>query len=255
MILLYDGTLEGYFTAIFVIFREKISLCDIQGPRTFEPDLFQPARTIISDTQKAYQVLRGLRERISLRALNIIIRAFLSEAQGVENLLRDFIKLGLRIGPTVTDHLADPVVNMTIRWSLRVFREYHRWLGLVRFRELTDGSYYAPIEPEGSILPLLPPHFMDRFPGQRWIIHDMRRSTALLHHGGKMELVRILDSPGIFGDSLPLSEEERFYSRLWRRYYEAISIETRKNPGLRLQFMPKKTWKYLPELAGTLGMV
>ena len=253
MILLYDGSLEGFFTAIFIIFHEKITPYSIEARETFGQDLFHPARPVTSDSEKAHRVLMGIRNRISREALNIVTRAFLSEGPGVENLLWEYIKLGFKIGPTVTAHLANPVVNTAARWSRKVVKEYHRWLGLVRFRLLTDGTYYAPIEPEGNILPLLPPHFLDRFPDQRWVIHDVKRNTALFHNGGKIELARILDSPEISGDTAPLCQEELFYSQLWRRYYGAIAIKNRSNPGLRIQFMPKRTWKYLPEMEETPG--
>lgn len=166
----------------------------------------------------------------------------------MEDLLCEYVRLGLKIGPAVTGHLADPVVSLVDRWSRKILREYHRYLGLIRFRQLSDGVFYAPIEPDGNLLPLLPAHFLDRFPDQRWIIHDVKRGTALLYDGKTIEMVQILETPEHSDGDKLFSSEENLYTRLWRRYYDSIGIENRRNLRLRMQFMPKKTWKYLPEL-------
>ena len=35
---------------------------------------------------------------------------------------------------------------------------------------------------------------------------------------------------------------------LWLRFYDSIAIDERKNEKLRIQNMPKKYWKNLPEM-------
>jgi probable DNA metabolism protein len=38
------------------------------------------------------------------------------------------------------------------------------------------------------------------------------------------------------------------WEQLWQTYHKAINNEDRANPKLQKQFMPKRYWKYLPEL-------
>ena len=50
------------------------------------------------------------------------------------------------------------------------------------------------------------------------------------------------------GLDLRLSERERSVRAAWRRYFGAVSIKERENPRLQAAHMPKKYWKYLPEM-------
>ena len=45
-------------------------------------------------------------------------------------------------------------------------------------------------------------------------------------------------------------EEEQTCRQLWRRFYEAVSIEARENPKCRMTHMPKRFWADLTELNG-----
>jgi len=98
----------------------------------------------------------------------------------VELLLWRYLERGLSVGRALDGMLAHAEVLPVWKLARAVGREAHRYKGLVRFRELVDGSWYAAIEPEHRILPLIAHHFTARFADQRWIIHDMRRDTALI---------------------------------------------------------------------------
>lgn len=60
----------------------------------------------------------------------------------------------------------------------KVSRESHRMLGLIRFRNLPEDIYYAPIKPDFNILTILAPHFARRLPSQKWVIHDKKKGTG-----------------------------------------------------------------------------
>jgi probable DNA metabolism protein len=38
------------------------------------------------------------------------------------------------------------------------------------------------------------------------------------------------------------------WEKLWQHYHKTINNESRNNPNLQRQFMPKRYWKYLTEL-------
>ena len=42
-------------------------------------------------------------------------------------------------------------------------------------------------------------------------------------------------------------EEEALYRRLWRSFYDTISIEERYNPRCRMTHMPKRYWGTMTE--------
>ena len=47
-----------------------------------------------------------------------------------------------------------------------------------------------------------------------------------------------------------ISEEGSFFQELWRGYFRSASIKERANPGLQLNFMPRRYWRYMTELHG-----
>ena len=62
---------------------------------------------------------------------------------------------------------ADPAVHAVHRAARTVSREIHRFKGLLRFRRLQDGLYWAPFEPDYDIISTLAPHFRARLADQR----------------------------------------------------------------------------------------
>ena len=42
-------------------------------------------------------------------------------------------------------------------------------------------------------------------------------------------------------------EEEAFYRRLWKQYYNTIAVEGRYNPKCRMGHMPKRYWTDMTE--------
>jgi len=258
MLLEYDGSLEGFFSLVHTVFHERLSGLTVKSRRGYgkevESGLFDSPlsedRFIESDRNTALEVYGGIRRRYGYPVLDGIVRAFLSEEPGTEELLIEFLRRSPRRGPDIFYDLADPVVAEVDRKARRTGRELHRYTGLIRFRELADRVYYAPFGPDTNILPLLAPHFRDRFGETDWVIHDTRRGTALFCREGKTELVRLLDAPDIRNNHDLLSEAEKQFSRIWRSYYNTIGVKERTNPALRRQFMPLKTWGYLPEMEG-----
>jgi probable DNA metabolism protein len=62
-----------------------------------------------------------------------------------------------------------------------VRREKHRMEAFVRFQELTDGTFYAGVEPDFNVLPLLIRHFKSRYADQKWMIYDIKRKYGIYY--------------------------------------------------------------------------
>jgi probable DNA metabolism protein len=56
------------------------------------------------------------------------------------------------------------------------------------------------------------------------------------------------------GVDLPelLSGEELNYQKLWRNYFNTLSVEGRTNTALQRSNMPRRYWKYLVEKPGRI---
>jgi len=123
----------------------------------------------------------------------------------------------------------------------KVQREIDRMRGLLRFFPDENGCYIARCEPDHFILPALAQYFSARFGEFSWAIIDEKRGLRLSRMPPEdAKLVRETgNAQGAGGDE---------WEDLWRHYHTTINNEERKNPDLQRQFMPKRYWKYLPEM-------
>ncbi|MBQ8953916.1 MAG: TIGR03915 family putative DNA repair protein, partial [Clostridia bacterium] len=143
-----------------------------------------------------------------------------------------FLRLGFSMGPAVMNHLADARVNALMSGVRYLEREAHHYMGFVRFTEI-DGVLASVIQPKNRVLPLIDPHFSDRFNAERFIIHDAAHRCALMHMPGCSRIVPM--------DALRItaaSPHELQVQALWKRFHETIAIEGRLNPQLQRSNMP-----------------
>ena len=108
---------------------------------------------------------------------------------------------------------------------------------------------YAEIAPENNVLILLSKHFKERLKNEYWIIKDTKREILSIYDKNNFYLVNTSD----FNiKELVLSDEEETFENLWKTFYKTIGIKERKNDRCRMNFMPKKYWKYILEVSDEL---
>ena len=153
-ILIYDGSFNGFLTAVFVAFEEKIAVSDIQRESDSQNGLFSESETVITDATKAKRVWFGI-DKKSHSAITNIYFAFLSEAHGVEMLLYRYIRKFFAKDKSIAFDYSDGVVLKISQLAKSVGREKHRMEAFVRFQLTKDGIYFANIEPDFNVLPLI----------------------------------------------------------------------------------------------------
>jgi probable DNA metabolism protein len=95
------------------------------------------------------------------------------------------------------------------------------------------------------VLPGLAGHFTRRFGETPWAILDERRGLALVRSLGEdARLIALEEVPR--GIAVPGRDDP--WEEFWRNYHRVAANESRINPQLQRQFMPKRYWQYLPEL-------
>jgi len=119
--------------------------------------------------------------------------------------------------------------------------EVHLLRGFVRFSDF-EGMLAAEIRPKNRVLPLLRPHFCNRFYNEIFLIYDRTHKEALIHRPGQWVILP-LDS---FKMAAPTAAEAQ-YRKLWKRFYDTIEIKERHNPKLRQTHMPKRYWETMTE--------
>ena len=249
MIFLYDGTFEGFLSAVFDAFTCKEDVA-IEKREGWQPQFFAETTEVKTEPEKAERVANKLLSVCGRRGFSAIVQIFLSEAEGCETALFHLIKSLLKYGAKAFSRFQDEKIAHAMEFRKRVSKECDKILGILRFSELSNGIFYAPCEPDHNIIPLIAGHFYERLSGTKWMIHDLRRGFALYHSEGNMENVEFVDELTSHLNMMPLlgkSENEEDFAKMWCRYFKTIAIETRINPKLQRQFMPQRYWKYLTE--------
>ncbi len=240
-IFVYDGTVEGLFSAMDHVLNNK-NPSPVFARSRDNAGLFDEIFFHETDFSRAKNLYRRVEAKLNRESLKNIFYCYLSCSTEKEQIIFDYICAGFEYGNKLDLRLAMYPVNEMNKIVSRVKLESHRMLGLVRFSSVEDDTFYAEIEPDNDILPLISGHFSRRMPGEKWIIHDRKRGTAAINQNGRPEILRIdLDRP----PDRDLSED--IYSGLWKNFYTSIAIKDRANPRQQKQFMPVRYWKHLVE--------
>ena len=252
---LYDGSLEGLLTVAAVVLNSGSLPDEIVPESLWQSALFSSPVRIATDPSQADSLMDELRSYSSQCAKNICYCG-LAEMSGCERDLVRYIILARSLGKRIDRYHADPSVNAVHTLARKVGGEIHRLSGLVRFRELKDGTLWAPIEPDYNIVVPLSRHFVRRLPRIWWVLYDMNRDSGVIWNTSQLLPVvmdssvaaRVRASGADCRDFL--SDAEYSCQSLWRQYFDSISIDNRKNTSLQRSFMPQRYWKYLVEKPG-----
>lgn len=176
---------------------------------------------------------------------DIIVRIWMSEAALELPLLRLCAEAGLH-GSAVLEDYGNPDLRAVAGASRRVSREIERLCGLARFSPRGDGLLAAALEPDANIVAALMPHFARRFGHEDFALVDVRRRFAFTRRDGDFESAIGVEALALLPDGMGDHDEE---VSLWRRYFEGTENPSRKNPELQCRLMPRRYWRYLPEIA------
>ncbi|AJE02095.1 TIGR03915 family putative DNA repair protein [Geobacter pickeringii] len=244
MIYRYDGTWTGFLTTVAIIRERGGTPAAITRAEPEQAGLFDPVVTVETDPERAGELRELLARTLSPGTRHVLRSAFQAEEPGMELLLFHFLELGLAVGCQLDGMLAHERVLPVWKLARAVGREAHRYKGLVRFQEVEGGFWYAAIEPDHRILPLIAPHFAARFADQQWIIHDPRRGESVAFDPARRKWAEV---PLAMAAPLTLSAGEELFRDLWRRYFDRLAIGERLNPKLQRQQLPLKHRRHLPE--------
>jgi len=242
IIYLYDGTFEGLITSIYDGFYSKKKPSAIINTDFYIPTFFDETIQVFTDQIKVDKVLSAVRQKLGEAVFQTMLYAFFSEDANLGTILYRFAKVAFKIGPNCLEYRAHEDIGPLLDLQRKVSRESHLLLGLIRFVELESGLLYSQFEGSYDVLTILGSHFFSRLSGEKWILHDLKRSKAIICNGESW-FVQDVDVPA----DISLHEKELLFQDLWKTYFKHIAIQERVNPKLQMQNMPKKYWKYLIE--------
>ena len=238
----YDGSPDGLLCAIADALRKKEQPTAVTGAQREGLLFADRVHEVVTDAPRADEVIGYFRRQVSKEAARNLLYCLAGPYETMELVLLAFYRLGLKHGAAVDRRHADPTVHRAAR---NVGREIHRFKGLLRFRRLRNGLYWAPFEPDHDIISALAPHFRARFSDQCWMMHDLRRQRAVVWDGKSLKAE--LDPEQRLRHN-PVAEEEAAVQQLWKTFFRNVSIEGRKNTTLQTRCMPLRYWRWLPEV-------
>ncbi len=247
MIYVYDGSYEGVLSTIFSTFQRGKEAHDMVVESQYQPGLFHEPTFVTTDAAHARRVLKGMEKRCGQEVVRLMYEAFLSEQAGIEMLLYQFVRLAVESPENVLHNFREPCVLKLHQIGRQIHREVHRMHAFVRFQQTNDGLFVAMIAPDYNVLPLLPPHFVARYPAFCWLIYDTRRHYGIYHQQQQVDYITLQTHQHHQLAQALLTASEKDYQQLWKTYFKSVDIPERRNLKLHLQHVPKRYWKYLIE--------
>ena len=245
---LYDDTLEGLLSAVFLAYERHEVPLDVVPSERFEPRLGQSAIAVETDFARAERVRRGVVRICGRRAFTAIMRASTCDDPDTGTIIYRFVRYAMarpsnRHSHPILDELTTPEVVDLHRLEKHAINECEKMRQFVRFSHLENGIWFARVNPNASVVPLVMGHFTGRFNDQPFIIYDEAHEIAGVYDGFTWELVR-----GQAANVPEATARDRQIQDAWKRFYDVLSIDARYNPELRRHFMPVRFWKNLTEM-------
>ena len=247
--LIYDGTFEGLLTAVFEIYERRLQDVYIQKTGFSNEAMFEDIISVVTDDTRATRVSKGLSKKLSPEGMKRIYIAHLGEFENVDNNILGFIRYAFDSKQNIEDDFGNKYVIRIAELVNMMRRERHRMEAFTRFKKLKDDLFYAEIEPDFNVLPLLVKHFKNRYADQKWLIFDIKRKYGLYYDLHDTDFITMnaedIRDTGKIRDARHGEEED--YQHLWKNYFTSVNIVSRKNSKLHQRHIPRRYWKHLTE--------
>lgn len=244
--LIFDGSFEGFLTAIYDSFYMRTMDIEIHNSLTHHPNFLNMEVLVETDNIKAEKVYNSIQTNLHGNILRQIYYLYLYDNNETFTLAFKYLKLAFKYGPSITLAKNNDIIILVDKYSRRVTLEAHRFTGFVRFKEVASMMFYSKITPDYNILPLLINHFTNRFSDESFIIHDYNRELAIFYNKSESIIAPLSKEKG---DEISNNSTNEDYEKLWKSFYKSTTIKERPNPRQQRNYMPKRYWANLNELS------
>lgn len=249
-ILQCEDSIEGIFSAVYAAWELKYghenTELQISGTEGTNIELFSTYIMLQPDAEKAEKVLNTIRRKCSDRVYESLFHAACADAADKADAIYRYIQVALQMGNKVFNHLTDPAVVRIMELSRAVGNAEHHYLGFLRFIEIPGNILLARYEPKPRLTELIMPHFVERFPEERFVIWDTRRNVAGVHVPGENYIMLQLSENQV-AVLKQYSEDNIKAEQMWKTFVDHISIKERENRKLQQNNLPLHFRTYMPE--------
>lgn len=229
---------QSFFTAVFDAYAEK--QCLITSDGEIQLSLDSEIVRVTTSAEKSMRVINGI-VKYDGDAVDDILLVLRADDSLKEQTAFEYVRTLMRTKAPVKKAYNLPEVIKFNDLLNKVKTEIHHLKGFLRFMESASGAFYAPYSPDNDITDLLMPHFVARFKAEKFVIHDVKRNIAGMYNGSEWIICEAGNA------EIYLSEYERAFETLWKKYYKAVNISARPHEKQMRRSMPVRYWKYLPE--------
>ena len=240
MILLYDGSFEGFLSLVYEVYYKKLKVIKIYKTLPNEI-IFEEILEVSTDDEKCQKVLKAIKAKFPKQILEKILNIFMCDTREFELELLEYIKIGFKDIEQL-HNINNSSVFYLNNLEKELFKNVHKMYAFVRFQELEDSTLYAKLECKFNVIYFLAKHFLKRFNNQNFIIHDINRKLAFI----KIEENYSIQDVAFFDEPIYSSNEEKF-QKLWKRFFKGVTIEERLNLKLQQQLVPLIYRTYMSE--------
>ena len=236
-----EDSLDGILTGVYDAWESGLGHAQVRLKTDAQDtlELFCEYRQVRTELEKAEKVLRTVRRRMGEEAFEAVCYAAACEHPERADAIYRLIVLGLSLpdGREAVHCLQNESVSLVMKLRQKAWHEAHRLMGFLRFEEMENGILYARFRSVCAVLPLLAPHFADRFRQENWVIHDLGRGSVAIHRKNSVWVLAEEKDLRLNSLGRPSESEEAFQS-LWKTFCTSIAIEERNNPGCQQTLLP-----------------
>ena len=170
----YDGSFDGLLTVIFIAYKDRKNNELRIIVKTGQLLLGLDDINVITNFSKARRVEKAICDKLSQNFLNNIQTCFLSCDKNKDIVIVHTVYKALKQGKEILNSLDEHAFYLN-KLVKQVLNERHRYLGVLRFKEVKDGTMFSTIEPKNNVLPILLSHFINRMKREKFAIYDKKR--------------------------------------------------------------------------------
>lgn len=236
-----SDTATGIFSAIYEAWKTRLreEQLGIALRGMMEQELFCEYMEVEEDEKKVIAVENLIKKHLGQEAYWNIYHALLADDGGKGDAVLGAMLEARNIADSrrIMQHLTHPKVQKVFELSRAVSNEAHYFREFVRFTELESGVLFAQIEPKCQVLTCIGDHFSDRLPLENWMIYDKTHGMFLVHRAGR-HWVLVWNEKLNIEETRRISDSERVFSKLWKGFFESISIGERESYDRQRQHLP-----------------
>ena len=240
MILVYDGSFEGFLSLVYEVYYKKLKPTKIYKTLPNEI-IFEEILEIQTSEENSTKVLKAIKTKFPKPIVEKILNIFMCDSRAFEVALLEFIIIGFKDTKQLFNINNSSVFYLS-NLEKELFKNVHKMYAFVRFEELDDDTLYAKLECKFNVVYFLAKHFLKRFNNQNFIIHDINRKIAFIKTKDDYSIQEVA-----FFDEPNYSINEEKFQKLWKRFFKGVTIEERINPKLQQQLIPLIYRTYMSE--------